>query len=488
MSKLFTNDKFLIALLLISIAVALLTLWQREIGTDDAWFAEQSYWFAQNGYVKSELFRGMNQVENRHLAYHRLHVWQGALVAKLFNWSAYTFKSILLFYFIILLISSYLFIKTHKIFTERSEYILFYLLTIAYAILIKLSFTYRPDIIVMVFGFLSFFMVFSAIKTEHLYNSIFAGIFAGLAVLTHLNGIIFIVAGSMVLLLSKKYRLFFYFSTTSFVVSLLYLIIIQDKADLLLYLLQMKNNPALSEKDFSFFGSTLKLLSSYKSYFHKGSDASYTLLFVLVFWTQRKLIFNDENLRIIFIYFISAAISLALLSPGAKSLYLVYNVPYVFLLIAILYKHMYEQSIVRQRIFTVMLCLFFLTQWGESISLFNKKTPGLPAMHVNVVKTLGMQPGDRIVAPIIFVFNEMENFTIQCFHVYRVMAGQKIIQLEKDFFNVASKDQRKFLVLTDHHLRDLRVKNPKKGEHYGNYVYLGLHGPYHGFRHLSEDS
>ena len=134
MSKLFTNDKFLIALLLISIAVALLTLWQREIGTDDAWFAEQSYWFAQNGYVKSELFRGMNQVENRHLAYHRLHVWQGALVAKLFNWSAYTFKSILLFYFIILLISSYLFIKTHKIFTERSEYILFYLLTIAYEI------------------------------------------------------------------------------------------------------------------------------------------------------------------------------------------------------------------------------------------------------------------------------------------------------------------------------------------------------------------
>ena len=484
MSKLFTNDKFLIVLLLISIAIALLTLWQRQIGTDDAWFAEQSYWFAQNGYVKSELFRGMNGVEDNHLAYHRLHVWQGALAIKLFDWSAYTFKYIILLYFSIFLFSSYFFIKNHKIFSNRSEYIIFYLFVFAYAILIKLSFNYRPDIIVMVFGFLSFYMMFSAIKTERLYNSIFAGIFAGLAVLTHLNGVIFIVAGCMVLLLTKNYRLFWYFAISSLLASLLYFIIIQNRADLLLYLQQMKNNPALSAKDFSVFGSILKLLTSYKSYFHKGSDATYTLLFIFILWTQRNLILNDKSLRIIFIYFISVSVSLALVSPGSKSLYLIYGIPYVFLLMAVLYKHMYEQSIARQKVFTVFLCLFFLTQWGESFSLVKKKTPDMHIMHANVVKSIGMQRGDRIVAPIVFVFNEMENFTIQSFHVYRVMSGQRLIKLEQDFFNVASTDQRKYLVLTDHHLRDLRVIKPKKGEHYGNYIYLGLHGPYHSFKHI----
>lgn len=476
------DKKLILSLLLISSVLAVLSLYQREIGTDDAWFAEQSYWFAKKGHVRSELFYGLNQFQDRHLAYHRLHVWQGALAYHLFGWSAYVFKSIMLVYLAIFLLASYLFIKRYQIFTNRREYYLFYTFVFSYSIMVFLFFTNRPDITIMTFGFLSFCLLYSDIQRGALFKPVLAGAFAGLAVLTHLNGLVFMVAGAVILLMARQYRSFWFFSVAGTLVSMLYFIIINDMADLHLYLQQMKNNPALSEKDFSIWGSILKLLSAYKAYFHKGSDASYTLLFVAVFWWQRRRIFADETLRIIFIYFITIAITLAMISPGFKSLYLVYHAPYAFLLLAILYKHVFEQSAGVQRTFVVLLSLYFLTQWGEITLLINKRTPGMAAMHANVSQSLGLHKGDRIVAPIVFVFNEMDKYTIQSFYLYRALAGQRLFELTKDFFRVASEDKRKYLILTDHHLRDLKITGAQKGARFGRYTYLGRYGPYHGFR------
>jgi len=486
MSAFFTNKKTLTILLFISITIAILSLWQREIGTDDAWLGEQAYWMAEQGHVKSELFYGMNNHHIRHLTYHRLHVWHGVVAYKLFGWSAYLLKSILLLYFILFLYVSHIYIRKHDIFHSDIEFRVFYLLVFAFALMAKLSFIYRPDVMVMTFGFMSFFMLHSAIKGKDVTKAILSGLLAGACVLTHLNGVVYVFAGGVLFLITRNYRLLIYFSIAAFVISMLYFIEFRNWGMFSEFLYQLRSSPALSEKDFSVTGSLLKFLSGYKSYFHKGSDASYTLLLIFVFWTQRQTIFADQNLRIIFIYFIVLAVGLALVSPGLKSLYLVYHAPYAFLLMAVLYKQIFVQTLARQRAFAFLLVIFLLTQWGETFSLFRKRTPDLEQTHRQVSQSLGFPEGARIVAPLTYVFNEVDKYTIQCFHAYRAFAGQGLISLVDDFFRVASEDKRMYLILTDHHLRDLHVSKPKAGDRFGDYLYKGLYGPYHGFQHVGQ--
>ena len=481
----FTNRKTLVVLLSLGIAIAILSLWQREIGTDDAWLAEQAYWLVEDGHVRSELFYGMNHHHVRHLAYHRLYIWHGALLYKLFGWSADLFKSVSLLYFLLFLYVSRLYIKRHNIFKSATEYSVFYLLVFSFALMTKLSFIYRPDTMVMAFGLLSFYCLHLAIKEQNSQKAILSGLFAGLCVLTHLNGVAYVFAGGVIFLLHRYYRLLIYFSLASFVVSMFYFVEFRNWEMFGEFLYQLRSSPALSAKDFSITGSLLKFLSSYKSYFHKGSDASYTLLLFFVFWTQRKTILADQNLRLLFIYFLALALGLALISPGAKSLYLVYHAPYAFLIIAVLYKQMFAQSSVQQASFAFLLSVFLLTQWGGTIKLFNKRTPELESVNRMVSQSMGIPDGARIIAPITYVFDEIDKYTIQCFHVYRALSGQGVIRLAEDFFNVASEDKRTHLILTDHHLRDLHVQKPQQGQKFGQYIYEGKHGPYHGFKHVN---
>ncbi|MDH5394620.1 MAG: hypothetical protein OEY11_15660, partial [Gammaproteobacteria bacterium] len=224
MSDIFINKKIISVLLFVSIAVAILTLWQREIGTDDAWLAEQAYWMAEDGHVRSELFYGMNNHQVRHLAYHRLHVWQGVAAYKLFGWSAWVFKSVMLLYFLLFLYISHLYIRKHDVLRNAVDYRVFYLLVFTFALMPKLSFIYRPDVMVMTFGFLSFFMLHSAIKGQALNKAILSGLFAGACVLTHLNGVVYVFAGGVLFLITRNYRLLIYFSIAAFVISMLYFI------------------------------------------------------------------------------------------------------------------------------------------------------------------------------------------------------------------------------------------------------------------------
>ncbi len=63
-SSIFPLTVFKVSLLLL-IGALLVTCCYRTEHFDDAWFAEQSYWLVKDGWVRSELFRGMNGWEDR---------------------------------------------------------------------------------------------------------------------------------------------------------------------------------------------------------------------------------------------------------------------------------------------------------------------------------------------------------------------------------------------------------------------------------------
>ena len=480
------KQKILFSVLGISLFFALTSLYQRQIVPDDAWFAEQAYSFAMNGYVKSELYNGMLGYENRHLAYHRLHIWQGALVYKIFGWSPYVFKLITLFYFCLFLILAYFYIKKFD-YQSKNKYIfvLFYALAIVHAVTLEHAVIYRPDVFMMTLGFASFFLLHLSIYHQGWFKPFIAGILAGASVVAHLNGLVFVAAGAILLLFFRCYRLFFLFSVSSSLVSVLYFYEIQTKELFDLYLYQFANSSALSEKEFSLFGLVLKLLAIHGPYFRHPAEAAYTLLFLFVMWTQRKKINENKDLKIIFVYFFTIAIVLAIINPGAKTLYLSYHMPYAILLVSILFSHVYAESNKRKNWLLGFTVLYLLTQWGHAAIIFNRRTPELVQQHRDTAEKFNLVKGEKIIAPMMFIFNELENYKIQSFNKYYIDHHMGRMNFNApNFFLAAQKSQRSFIIATSDSMKQLGLFNIKKGIVVYGYRYVGSANGYHGFRRI----
>ena len=91
---------FLLALGLIRTAMA--SYYRRYPTSDDAWFAEQSYWLLHGGKVRSEFFSGLLDWDKNYLASYKLFILLGALLTKLFPHSVYGVKLSGLLFFVLL--------------------------------------------------------------------------------------------------------------------------------------------------------------------------------------------------------------------------------------------------------------------------------------------------------------------------------------------------------------------------------------------------
>ncbi|NTW26573.1 MAG: hypothetical protein HGA37_17885, partial [Lentimicrobium sp.] len=142
--------KILIVLTLLLFAYS---LWQRTPDIDDAWIGEHAYWMSQNGFVKSELMHGITGQETRHIVHHKIFTLNGALFIKLFGFSLQTLKSVSLLWLGIFLFIFIGYIK--RILGSKSAWFAF-LLTILNALIFQYSFVFRPEIMVMTLGFVSY--------------------------------------------------------------------------------------------------------------------------------------------------------------------------------------------------------------------------------------------------------------------------------------------------------------------------------------------
>ena len=188
--------------------LALLFLWSlyhRFLFVDDGWLGEEANSLARYGVVKTQLFNLYhNQFGLNHISlyvYHKLFIWLGGLLIYFSgDFNPYLLKSISLVGYLALIA---LIVRDYKNRLPRkrisTSILLFYFLALPH--LIWISFTYRPDVIVALFGYLSF----RSISVEQGKKAFFlAGLFAGIAVLFHLNGLVFILAGMVYTALSYK--------------------------------------------------------------------------------------------------------------------------------------------------------------------------------------------------------------------------------------------------------------------------------------------
>lgn len=470
------DTRLMLVLAILAVSLFASSLYKRVITLDDAFFAEQAYWINQVGYTRTELFNGVLDWGYRQYVYHKLHVWQTSIVAKYIGWSPYYFKAVPLIYILLFMVSVHYYIRKYS---PRNDVMKIFGVFVALMVInihfVKFGFEARPEIMLMCVGFLSFLATRLGVSGSKPLYIAFSGIFAGMAVLLHLNGLIFIAAGAALLFYNKRFGYIFIFGLAAIAVSALYWLEMALNGALQTGLFQLINDPALSKVQTSWQGYLLKVLYAPKRYVSHIFDFSYVLLFVLMAYAGRKYIKENQEIRYLLIYFVAAEIALILISPGSKTMYMVLHMPFIILIIAILQNYIY--LLPTRNALSLVIAFYVLTHMVSTFFLMEKSNSEIIQQHADIFNKYKIRSVDTVIAPSVFIFNEIENA--------RIRAIEIIPLLEKSgcdmpcVFGYAYANNFNYLILKPDSGTSRVVTKMQVGDTYSCYQLLGIEYGYY---------
>jgi len=419
--NIFNKTYFL--LLFISLIGLLFTfsLYQRAPHIDDAWIGEHAYWVSETGLARSELMRGVNMQEQQLVVHHKLLVYQGAAFIKIFGFSLYTLKSVSLVYFILFLLAFFHFFN--KRILSYNETLFGILLLMTNAIFFEYSFVYRPEIPIMTLGFFSYILLDNAINKSGSgqWCIIGSGLIAGLSFSTHLNGVIFLVSGFMLLLWNRKYLYSIIFVASSIPTVFIYFIDMLSVSKFQLWYQQMFNSPSIDSNVFTGTISDIfsRILKTLMLFLHSPKEISFTLFILSTYLLTYKHLKQHKNLLR---YSILLMLTLALFAVHTSSKYLLLYMPYLFIISILSIRYIFDQaksltffnSISNRRavikIISAIVLIYLAIQviYDTRISFDKFDSNKHHILIEQYVK--GQTDSLNIIAPMVFIFNEIASF------------------------------------------------------------------------------
>jgi len=483
MPEITMNNRFAMNLLGLVIAVGAILLFGKmyfyTIHGDDPWFAEQAYWLVKDGVVRSEFFSSLLDYGTQQFAYHKLHIWIAALAIKLFGLSFLSLKFITLSFFCgFLLVARKYFYIFHA---ERAKeyFIVFLAFILINSIVLEMVFIYRPEIAIMCLGFISYYLLRTSLEKGVKY-SLLSGVFAGLCTLMHLNGIIFIAAGAVLLLANKKIKYTFWFSVAALVVASLYFVDILPN-HWATYWMQFRHDPAIPDSQFSLQSLLLQIVFEYERFFGHGYESGYSLMLLVVLVLNGKSFWKHTELRHCLIYFFVLTFVLAAISPGKKHYYLLFGLPYAGILISTslwqALTHVKRSG--KDKVLVGFAVLYVLANVPHALAIINDGRADVvtPRENVEVMRQFQIHNGDKVLAPLDFVFNAVEKVNIHGVEAYLIRAKWGKVELSATgLFREARSTDRQFILLEHRQTQALKLV-PVIGDEIDGYTFLGaMHG------------
>ena len=440
------NIKSILSIVLfLLVALYIYDFASRTINGDESILAEHAKKFATEGHVSSPMFTGMEQGwETLQLHYHKLFILTGALVYKLFGTSIYAFRSISLVYFILMIYVFYIILKRDENIYIKFGIILILLLA-NYTFFIH-GLIYRPETSLAFYCLLSFYLLSRGMRINSVYPVIFSGISAGLGVLTHLNGLSILFAGSVLLFWKKKYKFLFIFIATGVLISFLYFFDINTKQKLFQFLQQFKLDPNLRESDFSMFGPFLKIIEEHKRFFWNPSMAIFTVSIITVLFLSAKHLWKNNKSIIIFTIFL--IIGLAGISHGKTIKYALIYIPFLTIILTYGLIYIYNHGNRTKRIVIFSVLSLYLI-----VNIYNCIDDSLH--FINSVRRSEMltsklkENNSNIFSPAYLYFNQDSNFNIRIPLAY-IMRNEVYKKGEcnpTDFYNYNKINNNKYIIL-----------------------------------------
>ena len=400
---------FLMLMLILAIAGMMATLIQRTEKYDDAWWGELSYFLANDGIIRSNLFVDMYGWGDRVLMTHKLWVVCTALWIKIWGFSIYVIKTVSLPF---VLLQVFLFYRySQKIWMLAT---LFYLTC---GVVVRYAFVSRPELAMATFGFMSW-LALQRFREKYQWRWVFvAGISSGITALFHLQGAIFMSAGALWLLWCKEYRAFVGYCIVSFCTFLFYFtdVVLYDSWDL--YYNQTAHDPATHAlRDISV---KLKNLAEIpKMMLHSIGEIPGTIFTFSCLFLRRKAKLQSSDLEK---YLLLLAICFVVLSNRVVHEYMVLFFPFMLVYCAeILVKVGFGS---RNKISDIFSFQYNWITWLTILYL----VAGFAHDAKRIVKNFNTEPlyqrnarlheliGDRpkiVIAPQCFIFDHIEHMHI----------------------------------------------------------------------------
>ncbi len=379
-----------------------LTYYHRYPTGDDAWFAEQSYWLMKRGVVRSEFFRGILGWESQLLVSHKLFLAFGAGLMTLFGSQLPVIQFIGLIFFVVFIAGLSVYVRRREPTDWLPSVLALLILVFSNRLLIKLSFENRPELMVSGLGFWSFLCLQSGRQTVP--KVMLAGVLAGLAMLCHLNGVIYLIAGFGTLIYLRQYRLAMVFSVIGGLVGLLYFAdVVQASDGFATWLYQFRNDPATQDA-FGWRAKLLVMLTFPKLFFESPEQAALSVLLVFMVWHQRR--FLRDLPVVLRVYSLVLVASFWVITKQGSGSYLPLFMPVMLCLIYELYRLRPFMNLGLK----VVMGLYFvigLVGTGQLIQE-NFSTEYLPVSYRNLRPHI---PAGKVgLVPLTFLFNEYEQY------------------------------------------------------------------------------
>lgn len=439
------------------------SLYKRVPDVDDAWIGEHAYWFSEKGYVKSELMHGITLQHVRHIVHHKFFTLNGYLAIKAFGFSLYSLKTVSLVWS--LLFSLIFFQYLLRKFNKETAWTGILLLWIN-AFIFQYSFVYRPEVMVMTLGFISFICVEKYLKKPNIWLILFAGVTAGLAATTHLNGLIFIGAGSLVLLWKKKPLAGIGLVICSLAGLSLYFYDFSPEYGAEFWLYQIKGSPALHKSTVipSSIAYFLKILREHLRFFHSPKEVAMSILLIFSVIVSFKYL---KNKTIYLHYLILLIILLSIITAHTTTKYLILHMPYIMIVILTAFNAAVKGTLSgtvlkmdskqQSKAMYILMMIFVLMHMTFNVIISTQKFD--PATHAEITKKYFSENTGhtKVIAPMVFVFNELPKYE-------RIHSDLSILDLQPDkqisnheFIKLIDSLKVDGMILTDEYLKKFGI-------------------------------
>jgi len=475
------QSTYFLPLIIVLISLFIYSLFGRTPDEDDAWIGEYAYWFAKDGYVHSELMRGINMQETNFVVHHKLFNLNGALFIKMFGFSLQTIKSVSLMYLLIFLTLFYFYTRNWKKLFNKNDFLFSLIILFSFPWIFKYAYLYRPEIMLMTLGFSGYILLEHYIETQkgNRWLLFLAGIFFGLTIVTHLNGLILASSGFFLLILNRKYSSVFLYGIGVLLASSIYFYDLTDAASIALWKYQFFESPSLDSLSSGpiWLKPIINLLNEHMRYFHNLEIIVFSVFLIsTVIIGYRHLLKNHTRLLQ---FAVLVAIITGVVAMHKSRQYFLLNFPYLLLLIVLTFKGILDGKITNFKIgkpkqikllLFVLFVIFVVASTYFNMALAIQKFSPDQNREIAQKYTKGSTSQMKIVAPMTFIFNEINNFRqIQGELCYRELQKQDSTIYGEGFLNRANDFDRDLIILTPIYQEELGVSTYHKGDEFEHY-------------------
>ena len=483
----YLKPKYLKPVLFLLLALYLYSLWGRVPDIDDGWIGELAYWLSKDGHVHSELMRGITLQEEKFVVSNKLFVILGAFFINIFGFSLYVLKSVSLVFLVTFVFIFRQYTLKWKSIFNREDILLAWIILAAFPWVFKYSFLFRPELMMMTIGFLAYIFLEKFLEggKHKMRFLVLAGLLFGITMSAHLNGLILASAAAVLLIWNKKYIAVIWLGLAAMIGFLPYFYDMTSAADFELWRHQFFDSPSLDSLETGPFWlkPLFNLLEEHMRYFHNMEIIPFSIfmLFTLVLGFN-KLVKTQPNLTR---FALLVALFTGLIAMHKSRQYILLNFPYLLILITLSVKNLKEDTgywwpvssekrkLLAQKIVFVLLLVFIVISTVFNVQLalvkFSPDQNRILAKKYAGAESSAM----NIIAPMTFIFNEIENFN-------RIQGEVCYIEFQKSdtsvkaegFLKKAADFDIDLIMITPFYQQILGISNFEKGTKKGGYTVI----------------